>query len=215
MPTKGLRSFSTCRHPSPPADRAVETGELYQTDYRIVQADGSVRWVAARGVVERDEQGRPVRMPGALVDITDRKRLEEELRVKVDQLDEADRRKESLLASLRESEEKLRLLANTIPQLAWMADPDGNIFWFNQKWYDYTGTTLEQMQGWGWRSVHDPEALPSVLKRWKHSVATGEPFEMVFPIRGADGQFSPFLTRVNPLRNDQGRIEQPIGSAAV
>jgi PAS domain S-box-containing protein len=109
-------------------------------------------------------------------------------------------------AALRESDEKLRLLADTIPQLAWMARPDGHIFWYNRRWYDYTGTNPEQMQGWGWQSVHDPNVLPSVLERWRGSIASGTPFDMVFPLRGADGRFRPFLTRINPLRNDQGRI---------
>jgi PAS domain S-box-containing protein len=62
------------------------------------------------------------------------------------------------------------------------------------------------MEGWGWQSVHDPDVLPQVVKRWQHSLATGEPFDMVFPLRGADGVLRPFLTRVNPLRSDAGRI---------
>jgi two-component sensor histidine kinase len=78
----------------------------------------------------------------------------------------------------------------------------------------YTGTTPEQMQGWGWQVVHDPSTLPSVLERWKHSIATGEDFEMVFPIRGTDGLFRPFLTRVRPLRNERGEITHWIGSNA-
>ncbi len=109
-------------------------------------------------------------------------------------------------AALRESEEKLRLLADTIPQLVWMARPDGHIFWYNRRWYDYTGTTPEAMEGWGWQSVHDPAVLPTVLARWKASIASGVPFDMVFPLKGADGLFRPFLTRVNPLRNGAGRI---------
>ena len=109
-------------------------------------------------------------------------------------------------ATIRESEEKLRLMADTIPQLAWMARPDGHIFWYNRRWYEYTGTTPEAMEGWGWQSVHDPEVLPRVLERWRASIASGEPFDMVFPIKGTDGLFRPFLTRVNPLRNDEGRI---------
>ena len=187
-------------------NRSVETGEPYEADYRIVQTDGSIRWVTARGLAERDGTGRPVRMPGVLVDITERKSLEEELRLRVDQLAKADRYKEDLLASLQESEQKLRLLANTIPQLAWMAHPDGSIFWYNRRWYEYTGTTLDQMQGWGWQSVHDPTVLAQVLERWKESIAAGEAFEMIFPLKGANGQFCPFLTRVNPLRDEQGRI---------
>jgi PAS domain S-box-containing protein len=108
--------------------------------------------------------------------------------------------------ALKESEEKLRLLANTIPQLAWMAKPDGDIFWYNHRWYEYTGTTPEQMEGWGWQAVHDPDVLPNVVERWKESITTGEPFDMVFPLKGADGQFHPFLTRVNPLRDEHGSI---------
>jgi PAS domain S-box-containing protein len=109
-------------------------------------------------------------------------------------------------AALRESEEKLRLLANTIPQLAWMARPDGHIFWYNRRWYEYTGTTPEEMEGWGWQSVHDAAQLPGVLERWKASIDTGEPFEMVFPLKGADQSFRSFLTRVNPLRDEEGHI---------
>jgi PAS domain S-box-containing protein len=87
-------------------NRSVATGEPYAADYRVLQADGSVRWVTARGVVERDGTGRAYRMPGVLVDITDRKRLEEELRIRVDQLAEAGRRKEELLASLRDADRR-------------------------------------------------------------------------------------------------------------
>jgi signal transduction histidine kinase/ActR/RegA family two-component response regulator len=62
------------------------------------------------------------------------------------------------------------------------------------------------MEGWGWQQVHDPAVLPFVAERWRQSLATGEPFEMVFPIRGADGQFRPFLTRAYPLRNAREEI---------
>jgi PAS domain S-box-containing protein len=108
--------------------------------------------------------------------------------------------------SLRESEQKLRLMADTIPQLAWMARPDGHIFWYNRRWYEYTGATPEQMEGWGWQTVHDPHVLPQVVERWKHSLLTGDPFDMVFPLRGADGEFRSFLTRVNPLKSEDGSV---------
>jgi PAS domain S-box-containing protein len=81
-------------------NHAVETGETYVADYRITQRDGSVRWVTARGMAEVDGNGRPARMPGVLVDITDRKRLEEELRVRIGQLRDNDRRKDEFLATL-------------------------------------------------------------------------------------------------------------------
>ena len=112
----------------------------------------------------------------------------------------------------KESEERFRTLAEHIPNLVWMAYPDGWIYWYNSRWYDYTGTTSEQMQGWGWQTVHDPEVLPAVLNTWKSSIQSGEPFEMVFPLRGADGVFRPFLTRVVPIHDEQGNIVQWFGT---
>ncbi len=120
-----------------------------------------------------------------LQEITERKRAEE---------------------ALFESEERFRVMANSIPQLAWIAEADGYINWYNQRWYDYTGTKPEQMQGWGWQSVHNPETLPSVLERWKNSITTGKPFDMVFPLRGADGSFREFLTRVMPVKDANGDV---------
>lgn len=114
--------------------------------------------------------------------------------------------------ALRDSEGKLKILADTIPQMAWMARSDGSIFWYNRRWYEYSGTTLEQMEGWGWQSLHDPEMLPKVQERWMKSIASGEPFEMVFPIKGSDQTFRPFLTRVNPFRDENGHILYWLGT---
>ena len=114
--------------------------------------------------------------------------------------------------ALERSEQQFRMLAESIPQLDWMANADGYIYWYNQRWYDYTGTTPEQMMGWGWQSVHDPEVLPKVMERWQASIRTGEPFEMVFPLRGADGAFRPFLTRIVPVRDAEGKVARWFGT---
>jgi PAS domain S-box-containing protein len=124
-------------------------------------------------------------------DITERKRAEE---------------------ALRQNEEQFRTLANAIPQLCWMAHADGSIFWYNQRWYEYTGTTAEQMEGWGWQSVHDPEFLPEVVEKWQAAIAAGEPVEMSFPLRGNDGVFRTFLTRVQPLKDSSGRVLRWFGT---
>ena len=118
----------------------------------------------------------------------------------------------SRLEELHENERQLRTLANSIPTLCWMAESDGHIFWYNKQWYDYTGTKPAEMEGWGWQSVHDPEVLPNVMERWSASLATGESFEMVFPLRGADGQFRPFLTRVQPFRDAEGNLVRWFGT---
>ncbi|HZH44110.1 MAG TPA: PAS domain S-box protein [Lysobacter sp.] len=106
---------------------------------------------------------------------------------------------------------RFRALAENIPNLCWMADESGWIFWYNRRWYEYTGTTFEEMQGWGWQRVHDPLVLPLVMARWTRALERGEPFEMVFPLKGADGVFRPFLTRVAPVR-EHGRIVRWFGS---
>lgn len=107
---------------------------------------------------------------------------------------------------LRRSEEQFHAFANSLPELCWMARGDGHIFWYNDRWYEYTGATPQQMEGWGWQSVHDPEILPSVMERWKSSISNGTPFEMQFPLRGADGAFRWFLTRIRPIYDDAGNV---------
>ncbi len=114
--------------------------------------------------------------------------------------------------ALRASEAQFRNLANAIPQLCWMANADGGLFWYNERWYQYTGTTSEQMEGWGWQSVHDPDVLPQVMERWKLSIETGDLFDMVFPLRGADGAFRPFLTRVMPVKDLNGKVIRWFGT---
>jgi PAS domain S-box-containing protein len=113
---------------------------------------------------------------------------------------------ERVVAALETSEGRFRTLANAIPQLCWTANADGSIFWYNQRWYDFTGKTRREMEGWGWQSVHDPEMLPVFLEGWKNAIAAGVPFEMVFPLRAPDGTFHPFLTRVMPVRDPTGKI---------
>src|SRR5690349_20106853 len=114
--------------------------------------------------------------------------------------------------SLRQSEEVLRALANTIPQLAWMAQADGAIVWFNERWYEYTGTTPENATGWGWQETVEPDALPSMLEHWRASIHSGAPFEMEYPIRGADGQYRWYLTRVNAVRDRNGKVVRWFGT---
>jgi len=121
------------------------------------------------------------------------------------------RRKETEDA-LRESEERFRTLADNMPTLCWWADASGYIYWYNRRWYEYTGTTPKDMEGWGWQSVHDPEVLPEVMERWTASIATGQPFEMTFPLRSAAGAFRPFLTRAVPLRDEAGEVVRWFGT---
>ncbi len=116
------------------------------------------------------------------------------------------------IEEIREAEAQFSIMVETIPQLAWMAEPDGRIFWYNQRWYDYTGRSLEEMTGLGWQAVHDPAVLPAFVRRWQATLASGEPFEMTFPLRAASGEYRPFLTRAAPIRDGHGQIFRWFGT---
>ncbi|MEG3839536.1 ATP-binding protein, partial [Microcoleus sp. herbarium14] len=110
------------------------------------------------------------------------------------------------LQDLHESEDRFRALADNIAQLAWMTDASGWIFWYNQRWFDYTGTTLEAMQGWGWQQVHHPEHVDRVVAKFRRCIETGEPWEDTFPLRGKDGSYRWFLSRAVPIRDAQDKV---------
>ena len=169
---------------------AFDTGFLHY-EARLIWIDKSVHWMEGRGKVFYDEENKPLKLIGTVRDTTPEKNHEQEL---------------------KESEKQFAILANNIQNLAWMANAEGWIYWYNDRWYEYTGTTHTEMEGWGWKSVHDPEKLPDVLEKWQHSLKTGKPFEMVFPLKGKDQIFRPFLTLVFPLRDNEGKIIRWIGT---
>jgi PAS domain S-box-containing protein len=168
-----------------------EERQPYDVEAQLRVKDGTYRWFRTRGESVRNQAGQVVRMVGAITDIHERKQAE-------------------VLA--RDHDDQLRLMIDSIEQLAWMAHADGYIFWYNRGWYNYTGTTPEQMQGWGWQSVHDPKILPQVMERWQHCISSGQPLEMEFPLRGADGIYRPFLTRIVPVRDSQGELVKWFGT---
>ena len=139
----------------------------------------------------RDATGRIVGASKVVRDITARKEAE---------------------AAVRDSAERFQTMANSMSQLAWIARADGFITWYNRRWYEYTGKTAADMEGWGWQSVHDPVALPHVMEGWQAAIAAATTFDMEFPLRGADGSFRTFLTRVEPLRNSAGQVVQWFGT---
>jgi PAS domain S-box-containing protein len=114
--------------------------------------------------------------------------------------------------ALREGESRFRTLANNIPQLAWMADEKGSIFWYNDRWFEYTGTTLEEMAGWGWQKVHHPDRVQAVVDKITRCFKTGEIWEDTFPLRGRDGNYHLFLSRAVPIRDPKGRVLRWFGT---
>ncbi|HSH37649.1 MAG TPA: PAS domain S-box protein, partial [Chthoniobacterales bacterium] len=199
-PADAALTFSLVRSHFHPADREhvmqavgraldpVSECDEFEVEERIVRTDGALRWIRVRGRALFEGSGADrvaLTCIGTYVDITDRKENE---------------------AALLESESQFRQLADSIPQLAWMAKPDGWIFWYNQRWYDFTGTTAQQMEGWGWQSVHDPNELPRIVQTWKGALAAEQPWQDTFPLRRHDGAYRIHLSRANPLRDANGNL---------
>jgi PAS domain S-box-containing protein len=113
---------------------------------------------------------------------------------------------------LRERELRFRSIADNIPQLAWMADQTGSIIWFNRRWYELTGTTPDQVEGWGWESVHHPDHVARVTAKFRRHLASGEAWEDTFPMRAADGGYRWFLSRAVPIRDEHGRVVRWFGT---
>ncbi|MGD0428247.1 MAG: PAS domain S-box protein, partial [Candidatus Acidiferrales bacterium] len=120
--------------------------------------------------------------------------------------------REQAEAALREGEERFRNLANNMPQLAWMADEKGSVFWYNDRWFEYTGTTMKQMAGWGWRKSHHPDHLQRVVDKITRCFQEGEDWEDTFPLRGKDGTYRLFLSKAVPIRDPQGKVVRWLGT---
>jgi PAS domain S-box-containing protein len=113
---------------------------------------------------------------------------------------------------IEQSEKQFRTFADSIQNLAWIANGEGSIYWYNQRWYDYTGSTFEEMQGWGWGKVHHPDHVKKVVEFVKEAWKKNEAFELTFPLRRYDGEYRWFLTRAYPVKDANGNIDRWIGT---
>ena len=139
-----------------------------------------------------------------------------ELHRKNRQLERLNRELEQRVAErteqLHESEHQFRTLANSIPQLAWMADAQGSIFWYNQRWYDFVGTLPGEMPMWGWRNFQHPDYADRVIQQLERSRSAEEPWEDTFPLLSKEGEYRWFLARAVPIRDSLGNLVRWFGT---
>ncbi|MGA7925749.1 MAG: PAS domain S-box protein [Candidatus Sulfotelmatobacter sp.] len=114
--------------------------------------------------------------------------------------------------AVRNSEDRLRLVIDTIPQQIWSGPPDGSLDFCNMQWRSYMGFTQEELQGEGWQRMLHPDDRERVLNAWRESVGNGTPYEQEERHRGADGQYRWFLARGVPLRDSRGCVVRWFGT---
>ncbi len=173
--------------------RSLFGGEIssYSLEKRCLRKDGSPVWINLTVSLMEESEGEPY-MIRVVEDISDRVRAEECLRL---------------------SEERFRFLAEFMPQMVWTAQPDGWVDYYNQRWYDYTGTSFEEMQGWGWQLVLHPDDRQPCLETWNRAVKTGESYEIEYRYKKAsDGQYRWHLGRALPMRDAKGEIIKWFGT---
>jgi PAS domain S-box-containing protein len=174
-------------------NRTVESGVVFESEYRTVDAHGKLRWVIARGKVERNDEGGAIRFPGVMIDISSRKKSEFEL---------------------KESEQRLRFIADTMPQLVWITDAEGNHEYFNKHWYDFTGTSEGDTNGPNWiELLHEADRRRSG-KVWRKSLETGEPYEVKYRLYNAPSKtYHWVIGRALPFKNEDGVVTKWYGTS--
>jgi PAS domain S-box-containing protein len=192
---KDLRSYTAAIHPddrgrvSEAMERDRERG--FEVEYRVVKPDGSIRWIWDRGFPIRNRAGRLYRLAGIAEDITERKLAAE---------------------AMKHDEDRIRLIIDTIPTMAWSSEPDGIVDYLNQRWLDYAGLSLEQYVQDPMGPVH-PEDVSRVMEKWLVSMAAVEPYEDEMRLQGADREYRWFLIRSVPLRDDEGHLVKWYGTS--
>jgi PAS domain S-box-containing protein len=165
--------------------KSIEEGTIYDVEHRCRRADGVYRWFQVRGIPVRNAEDTITAWYLLLTDIDDRKGAEE---------------------ALQSAKRNLAVIINTIPTAAWTTRPDGYCDFLNQVWLDYTGTSAEKAQGWGWAESIHPDDRKKLVEDWQSCLASGSPVDTEARIRRFDGSYRWFLIRANPLRDEAGNI---------
>ncbi len=170
----------------------LDHGDSFECEYRTIDTHGKQRWVIARGKVERDSEGSAIQFPGIMIDISSRKAAE---------------------AKIQQSEERLRFMADTMPQLVWVATPDGGVEYYNKHWFSYTGVNKEIAYGEGWNDLLHTSDRARARRVWRKALESGEPYEIKYRLfHQGSGVHRWVIGRALPFRNSKGEIEKWYGT---
>lgn len=184
-------------HPNDIQSREMSLAKAYETGFlhyeiRVIWADGSIHWVETKGKVFYDSENIPERILGTKRDITEEKQFQQQL---------------------VEREEKFRLLADSMPQHIWTSDPEGNLNYFNQSVYDFSGLNFEEITKLGWLEIVHPDDRDLNIKDWTESIVTGKDFLTEHRFLRHDGEYRWQLSRAIPQKDEKGKITMWVGSS--
>jgi PAS domain S-box-containing protein len=172
-------------------DAALQSG-VYKYEARVVKPDQEITWIRVQGKIFYDATDKPVKLIGTLREVTEEKEHQHEL---------------------EESEQRFRLLANSMPQFIWTGDANGDIFYFSQAVYDYSGLIQEQILKKGWILLIHPDDREANIKAWANSITTGKDFLFEHRFRRYDGVYRWQLSRAIPQRDSTGKIQMWVGTS--
>jgi PAS domain S-box-containing protein len=172
--------------------KSVAEGVAFEENFRVIWPDGSTHWLHDRGRIVPGTDRTPHYIVGAITDISNRKHIEQ---------------------VLHEREAQFSTLANTIPQMAWIANSDGTRSWHNDRWLEYTGTHPDDALGLGWMRAHESGGeAQEVLASQRAAFHLGSAWERTVRLRRKDGAYRWFLSRAMPVREPDGHIKQWVGT---
>ncbi len=176
-----------------PAIHALRTGETVRNvEMGVPLKDGQISWRLVNAQPVLDDQGNLLGVVASFFDITERRKVEQ---------------------ALRESEQRFRSLADSMPQLVWTALPDGRVDYYNQRRLEYKDIKQSRDQDWDWAPILHPDDSQATVDAWLHALETGEVYQIEHRVRMMDGSYRWHLSRGVPMLNEQGRIIRWFGTA--
>lgn len=176
----------------PLTEVAAANNHIFHNEYVIERRDGSRVTISRNITALRTPDGALLGFVSTLSDITEQQRME---------------------ASLRDSEERFRAVANLVPDLLWDSEPDGSSNWYNQRWLEYTGQSLVEASGWGWTDAIHPDDRAVSARRYQEAVTTGQPLRQEHRIRRHDGEYRWFVVNAFPLLDESEQVSKMYGAA--